>query len=276
MAITDSGQDQELAHMNHLWGIISELSEQLSQNRSLAVSLYGQADSVNGQAVHGQTGFVLRRFNLDKPKDVYESELERMNVVMTEDNHALQQDNKQLNALIKEYEQTLETVMSAFRNRAREVQERELAVIREFESRILSLQDEDSAKRLAASTAQSESLARLSRSFRQFMRSVGGEEVDRPSPDDSPKTEDFESWSVASSSAELALERDCELARLEKENEELRRMLGMNMRDSRAQSSNANEPPTVPSHDNRTVGTTLARAGSAGPYGTLNNVRLAG
>jgi uncharacterized protein YukE len=49
---------------------------------------------------------------------VYESELERMNVAMTEDNHALQQDNKQLNALIKEYEQTLETVMSAFRNRA--------------------------------------------------------------------------------------------------------------------------------------------------------------
>jgi len=68
MAIMDSGQDQELAHMNHLWGIIAELSEQLSQNRSLAVSLYGQADAVNSQAVHGQTGFVLRKFNLDKPK----------------------------------------------------------------------------------------------------------------------------------------------------------------------------------------------------------------
>jgi hypothetical protein len=109
------------------------------------------------------------------------------------------------------------------------------------------------------------------------MRSVGGEEADRSSPDDSPKTENFESWSVASSSAELALERDCELARLEKENEELRRMFGMDMRDSLAQRSNANEPPTtVPSHDNRTVGTTLARAGSAGPYGTLNNARLVG
>jgi hypothetical protein len=76
------------------------------------------------------------RFNLDKPKgllffscrdtkrilllvaDVYESELERMNASMTADNHALQRDNKQLNALIKEYEQTLENVMSAFRNRA--------------------------------------------------------------------------------------------------------------------------------------------------------------
>ena len=41
-----------------------------------------------------------------------------MNVAMTADNHALQRDNKQLNALIKEYEQTLENVMSSFRNRA--------------------------------------------------------------------------------------------------------------------------------------------------------------
>jgi len=50
--------------------------------------------------------------------DVYESELERMNAAMMADNHALQRDNKQLNGLIKEYEQTLENVMSAFRNRA--------------------------------------------------------------------------------------------------------------------------------------------------------------
>ena len=51
-------------------------------------------------------------------EDVYDAELEHMNASMTADNHSLQRDNKQLNALIKEYEQTLETVMSAFRNRA--------------------------------------------------------------------------------------------------------------------------------------------------------------
>jgi len=48
----------------------------------------------------------------------YESELEHMNTAMTAENHTLQYDNKQLNALIKEHEQTLETVMSSFRNRA--------------------------------------------------------------------------------------------------------------------------------------------------------------
>lgn len=46
MAIMDN-HDQDMALMNHLWTIISELSEQLSQNRSVAVSLYGQADAVN-------------------------------------------------------------------------------------------------------------------------------------------------------------------------------------------------------------------------------------
>lgn len=34
------------------------------------------------------------------------------------ENQALQYDNKQLNLLIKEYEQTLETLMTTFRKRA--------------------------------------------------------------------------------------------------------------------------------------------------------------
>lgn len=46
MAIVDSNHDQDLAHMSQLWTLISELSEQLSQNRSLAVSLYSHADVV--------------------------------------------------------------------------------------------------------------------------------------------------------------------------------------------------------------------------------------
>lgn len=44
--------------------------------------------------------------------DEYESELERMNAAMIAENQGLQNDNKQLNTLIKEYEQTLETLMS--------------------------------------------------------------------------------------------------------------------------------------------------------------------
>lgn len=42
----------------------------------------------------------------------YDAELEHMNTTMAQENQNLQHDNKQLNALIKEYEQTLETLMS--------------------------------------------------------------------------------------------------------------------------------------------------------------------
>jgi hypothetical protein len=54
---------------------------------------------------------------LTSPED-YDAELERMNNAMMAENQALQHDNKQLNTLIKEYETTLETVMSLFRQRA--------------------------------------------------------------------------------------------------------------------------------------------------------------
>jgi SIKE family len=54
---------------------------------------------------------------LTSPEE-YDTELERMNSAMLAENQALQYDNKQLNALIKEYETTLETVMGLFRQRA--------------------------------------------------------------------------------------------------------------------------------------------------------------
>lgn len=49
---------------------------------------------------------------------MYDAELERMNTSLAAENQTLQHDNKQLGALIREYEQTLESVMSAFRRRA--------------------------------------------------------------------------------------------------------------------------------------------------------------
>lgn len=41
-----------------------------------------------------------------------------MNADMITENQGLQYDNKQLNSLLKEYEQTLESVMATFRKRA--------------------------------------------------------------------------------------------------------------------------------------------------------------
>lgn len=51
-------------------------------------------------------------------KETYDAELEHMNDALSSENQALLHDNKHIGALIKEYEQTLETLMSTFRNRA--------------------------------------------------------------------------------------------------------------------------------------------------------------
>jgi len=229
-----------------LWSLITELSEQLNQNREVSANIYTQAGGIKTQAVHSQTGFVLRRFNMDKPKDLYDAELERMNAAMTTENIALQHDNKQLNALIREYEQTLETLMNTFRNRAKDVQERELALSREYESQLLARQEECDTQDLGSSTMVYESLGRISRVLRQLLRAQGGE-LPEPSPTSEsspeadpsapPPVEEREPWTTlaarepwtapAVTGADHALEREIELARLEKENEELRRMLGI-------------------------------------------------
>ena len=55
---------------------------------------------------------------LSPPEEVYDAELERMNAAMSSENQALLNDNRQLSALIREYEHTLENVMATFRTRA--------------------------------------------------------------------------------------------------------------------------------------------------------------
>ena len=50
--------------------------------------------------------------------ETFESELERMNAQIIIENQTLLHENKQLSILLKEYESTMETVMSKFRNHA--------------------------------------------------------------------------------------------------------------------------------------------------------------
>ncbi|KAF8843414.1 hypothetical protein BDN67DRAFT_897373 [Paxillus ammoniavirescens] len=232
MAILDNSGESDLVR---LLNTIQGLSEQLTQNRSLSISLHASAGAVKTQAAHSQTGFVLRRFNLDKSKEVYDAELERMNTSLVAENQDLLHDNKQLGVLIREYEQTLESVMSAFRTRARDVQEHELALIREYESRVLVKESENLLRALASTTAESISLGRISATLRGLMRILNGEEPPSRSPpttgaeaNNSPSSEEFDFGEKEED--DWALERECELARLEHENAILRRMLGLDAR----------------------------------------------
>ncbi|PFH53922.1 hypothetical protein AMATHDRAFT_136603 [Amanita thiersii Skay4041] len=214
MAILDDTDDD----LTRVWSLIQELSKQLNQNRNLSVSLVTQTGDVKNQAIHAQTGFVLRRFNTDKTQEEYNAELERMNGAIIAENQGLQHDNKQLGGLIKEFEQTLESIMSTFRNRARDVQERELSLIREYETKLLALEDQNSGDELRLSTASSSSITRIAHLLRQLLRAQGGEEV--------KSVEELEGrgwvgWT------DYGLEREIELGRLERENELLRSLMGL-------------------------------------------------
>ena len=75
---------------------------------------------------------------------------------------------------------------------------------------------------------------RISHLLRQYLRSFQGEDTDLPRP---PSVEENrEPWTISTAS-DQALEREIELARLEKENEELRRMLGLVPAQPRGSSS---------------------------------------
>jgi len=91
-----------------------------------------------------------------------------------------------------------------------DIQSQELTRIREYESRILERESEAQIAQLGVQTAFSASLTRVSALLRTALRAVDGESEDGD-PD----------------AADWALERECELARLERENAMLRMLLGV-------------------------------------------------
>jgi len=228
MALLSEEMDNDLLR---LWALVAELSDQLNNNRAMTAALQAQANQVKGQAIHSGTGFVLRRFNTDLTKVL--------------ENQTLLHENKQLSSLLKEYEQTLETVMAKFRAQAHAAQQHELTLTRHYESLLVARESNTLNQDLILSSSSAESLARLSRLIRMTLRSLAGED---PEADESERSgrneeggetddvldEERREGGYAGSSPPLedwALEREIEITRLEKENEELRRLLTIGSED---------------------------------------------
>jgi hypothetical protein len=108
----------------------------------------------------------------------------------------------------------------------RDVQERELSLIREYETKLLTREEEHATQELQASTAMSASLGRLSNVLRGLLRTESGEDDEEPPPTRTQEEEEEEPWN-ATLAAEHSMEREIELARLQAENEELKQMLGI-------------------------------------------------
>ncbi|KAG9015463.1 hypothetical protein FRB94_000068 [Tulasnella sp. JGI-2019a] len=236
-----------------VWQLVAELSEQLNANRAATAALQAQAGVLKGQAVHNGTGFVLRRFNTDLSKETFESEVERMNAALIIENQQLQHENKQFNVLLKEYEQTLETVMSKFRSQAHAAQQHELTLTRHYESLLLSRETSVLNQDLTTSTKLSASLSRLSSLIRKAIRANAGEDPEETEPFSLPdnmidpvtgelvlpgssqgssmiptrNSQDSDYPVSLGDGEDWAIERESEINRLEKENEELRKLLGI-------------------------------------------------
>ncbi|TFK27996.1 hypothetical protein FA15DRAFT_665752 [Coprinopsis marcescibilis] len=261
-------ENNEADPTTQLWTLITQLGEQLSQNQSMSVSLYTMAGKVKHQASNLQTGFVLRRFNLDKTQEQYDAALEHHNGEIAVENQSLSHDNKQLSSLIREYEQTLESLMTTFRTRAQDVQERELSLIREFEEKLLAREEENTSSELQANSAISTAAARLAYILRQLLRAQNGEDVDPP-PSPANEAEEREPWTAAQA-ADHALGREIELARLEKENEELRRMLGLLPPLARHHENSDLQPP-FDGRRSETPGHMHSASGVHRPSGVINS-----
>ncbi|PWN51408.1 hypothetical protein IE53DRAFT_51431 [Violaceomyces palustris] len=164
--------------IQRLWSLVADLSAQLTANRQACEALQAQADQLKGQALHSGTGYALRRFNLDISKEKFESELEQLNAHLVKENQSLAHENKQQALLLKEYENTLETVMSKFRSFSHSTQQHTLRLTSHYETLLANNTHNAAESSLQESTNVSCTLSHLGGLVRQALRSVGGEDTD--------------------------------------------------------------------------------------------------
>ncbi|KAG5341616.1 hypothetical protein C0989_008595 [Termitomyces sp. Mn162] len=170
--------------------------------------------------------------------------------------------------------QSITLSSSTLTNLKKDVQERELSLIREYETKILARQDDYVTQDLASAVTFSQSLARISRLLRQFLRSLNGEDLDLPIPRQNGE-DHRESWTTTAAS-EYALERETELTRLEIENEELRRMLGLAAAPTTRPNISETRPTFEPlQRDDEGMNTQNPESTSTivGPFGTYKRLR---
>ncbi|CAG8444144.1 14351_t:CDS:2 [Ambispora leptoticha] len=134
--------------LNRTWHLVAELCAQLANNREQiksleqqVVELQNRADGFTGPLIRASIrGKSMRNFlsisvsKLAPPFESGTSEIERQNVRLIYENQQLNEENASLSSLVKEYETTLQVMMSKFRVQAHEIQQSKLQMQREYES----------------------------------------------------------------------------------------------------------------------------------------------
>jgi hypothetical protein len=153
-------------------------------------------------------------------------------------------------------------------------------LIREYEARLLAKESENLLRLLSSTTAESISLGRISAALRSLLRVLNGEDVPCPSsPSPPPDTNNSPSDGSGFAQREeddWALERECELSRLERENAVLRRLAGLDVREPEYLTRTGANPvdqerPSVPQQNEGAIHKKIVLGGppgTVGPYGT--------
>ncbi|EIM22876.1 hypothetical protein WALSEDRAFT_59657 [Wallemia mellicola CBS 633.66] len=203
-----STNNQNSEEVVKLFELISQLSEQLGQNRLACHSLQQQADELKEQALHTVSGFALRRYNTDITKEQFEMECERMNAHLMTENQNLQYENRQLTSLMKEFESTVDIIMDKFRIQSYSTQQHELSLVRYYEELLEQSEESMEQNNLNLELNYSNLFQRLSELVVKALRSLEGESED--------------------------MEYKTRICQLEEENRTLRTLLGLALEDQPA------------------------------------------
>ncbi|KAH9178864.1 hypothetical protein EDB89DRAFT_2089102, partial [Lactarius sanguifluus] len=229
------GNDVEGDFIFRAWQIISDISDQLAHNQKFASSLLSQAESLKADAGSLKSESTLRRFNVDISKEALESELERSNAQIIIENHTLQQENKQLSLLLKEYEQTVETIMTKFRSHTVAAQQHQVSLT-EYYDMLLAHEPPPPAEP-ANNPTLNIALHRLNRALQAALHSIGGDVPEETSStsedaDASAEVDDLQQLPPSEPRLRLTVDdwaeaRELEITRLGSENARLRALLGI-------------------------------------------------
>ncbi|CAL1694291.1 unnamed protein product [Somion occarium] len=163
------------------WQLLLDLSDLNAHNQKVAAGLNNIAAGLKTKAEEVSSGFTLRRINTDISKEVFESELERTNAQIIIENHTLLHENRQLSSLLREYEQTMDTIMSRFRSHAHAAHQHEVTLTRHYENLLLARETSSVQADLRSNASISSSLQRLAQNLRNLMRSMAGEDPESSS-----------------------------------------------------------------------------------------------
>ncbi|GBC08093.1 hypothetical protein RclHR1_00790043 [Rhizophagus clarus] len=167
--LTNNEENTRLRNIAH------ELCNQLAINREQTKLYKKQISELKGRAE--ECGGPLYRQNYRGPPFDTGTEIERQNAQLIYQNQSLNEENAALTAIVKEYEQSLKTIMMKFRYQAYEIQQSKLEMQRSYEI-LLEEQRATTAQVLSENALLQSHLSNLGNLVREAYNAQSDSETD--------------------------------------------------------------------------------------------------